>query len=135
MIGIRGLLSFSHFTIWSLTSRILVKFFSNPSQTGRIKKELLLMLQRFYKVKQQLGVDRKKSCSFKTLYCFRDEEKDRLFSYLWPKTVLKSYRGACPRTPEIHSTHNQPWMFYTDVRKRKTPNLEIGAFLHDIFEE
>lgn len=66
---------FSHFTIWSLTSRILVKFFSNPSQTGRIKEELLLMLQRFYKVKQQLGVDRRKSCRFKTLYGFRDEGK------------------------------------------------------------
>lgn len=138
MIGIRALLSFSDFIIWSLTSTILFKFFSNPSQTGRIKEELPLMLQRFYNVKQQLGVDRRKSCSFKTLYGFRDEEKDWLFSYLWRKRFWNHTEVAWPRSlawNTVHSAHNQPRMFYIQVRKRKTPKLEIGAFFYMTCDE
>lgn len=29
-----------------------------------------------------------------TVYGFRHEEKDWLFSHLWPKTFLKSHRGG-----------------------------------------
>lgn len=45
--------------------------------------------------------------------CFHiyDPQKNLFF---WNRTEV-----ACPKSPEIHSTHNQPWMFYIQVRKRK----------------
>lgn len=125
MLGLQGLMSFSHFPIWSLTFRIPVKFFSNPCQTGRIKGALLFIPQITYKVKQQQAkVLTGESCT----------PSKRFIALAWllgQKELWNHKEVSWPWNPETHSTNNQPWMFYIQVRKRKTPKLEMGVVLYD----